>query len=175
MFNSIITEPLPEKALLARYKPEDSSQGYTDCFAVALNQNIELSDYIEAFYTSPVFKLERTILRLVGKSSTNAQAKELAQGNRASFAAWRVEDRTPEQILLCDFMGKTRSWLMTETDPTTQQATLYFGSAVVFPAQTSNQRSNSVKKPLGFSLMSRLHVIYSKVLLNAAYRKLIKP
>jgi hypothetical protein len=60
-----------------------------------------------------LFKLERLLLaRLVSKSSTDAQAGQLACGTLDSFAAWSVEERREDQLLMCDFPGRTRSWLM---------------------------------------------------------------
>jgi hypothetical protein len=39
-------------------------------------------------------------------------AKARHAGELAKFSAWRVEASAPNQLLLCDFMGRTRSWLM---------------------------------------------------------------
>lgn len=182
MFNAISSAPLPEKALLARYKDNQGlmgfqrdrgfqgDRGYTDCFTLVLEQRIHLADFVEAFYTSPLFKIERFILSLIGKPSNNKMAKELALGLRTDFAAWTVEDRNDNQILLCDFMKKTRSWLMVEFSEDQDQSKLYFGSAVVY----KTSKSNEIKPPVGFSLLSRFHVWYSKALLNAAHRRLTK-
>ena len=88
------------------------------------------SRFVEAFYTSRVFKLERLILKwLVDKPSTDAEAKELAAGVRDRFAAWTVKIAT-DQLLMCDYMSATRSWLMVapcerEGLPATR---LHFGS-----------------------------------------------
>jgi len=62
--------------------------------------------FVEAFYATALFKLERWLLRfLVARPSTDAEAHELARGERYSFAAWSVEARTPDQVLLRDFNG----------------------------------------------------------------------
>ena len=85
-----------------------------------------------SFYTTWLFKLERFILRrLVNKPSTDAEAFELARGERASFAAWSVEARVTDQIVMCDFLGRTRSWFMVEAIEGGKATRLYFGSAVV--------------------------------------------
>ena len=53
--------------------------------------------------------------------------RELAQGRRETFAAWQVESRAPDQLLLCDFRGGTRSWLMVIARR--EGTLLHFGSA----------------------------------------------
>ena len=50
---------LPPQALLAGCRAQ---QAYTDCYAMELPRTVSLADYIEAFYTSPLFKLERALL-----------------------------------------------------------------------------------------------------------------
>ena len=89
---SIVSSPLPEAALLRRYLCEGT---YTDCYITEVSASIPLPAYVEAFYTTRVFKLERWILtHLVSKSSNDVDAKRLAHAQSNSFAAWRVEDRT---------------------------------------------------------------------------------
>jgi hypothetical protein len=69
--------------------------------------------YVEAFYTTPLFKVERLLLAwFAARPSTDAEAQRLAAGEIATFAAWSVEAREADQLLLCDFKGRTRSWLM---------------------------------------------------------------
>lgn len=170
MFSLVQVEELPENSLLSRYNKSDETEGYTDCYTIDLKKKISLSNFVEAFYTSPLFKIERSILGLIGRSSNDKKARELALGLREDFAAWTVEDRNENQILLCDFMKKTRSWLMVKFSDKEDQYKLYFGSAVVF--KTSGAKE--VKPPIGFSLLSRFHVFYSKALLTAAYRRLVK-
>jgi len=156
---------LPERALLRKYA---SGGAYTDCYATEVARSVSHAEYVEAFYTTPVFKLERFLLAwLVAKPSTDAQARQLAAGALTSFAAWSVEERSAEQLLLCDFQGRTRSWLMVESAQRGEVATtrLYFGSAVV-PTRS---------KPLGkgtlgltFRALHGFHKLYSRVLLRAA-------
>ena len=107
--------------------------GYADCFVVDVPRAISHAQYVEAFYTSCLFKLERFVLRwLVAKPSTDAEAHALALGKRESFAAWSVEARAPEQLLVCDYQGKTRSWLMVEPgfDNGAPVTRLYFGTGI---------------------------------------------
>ena len=168
MFNTIQKATLPEGALLSRYTTVDGKAGYTDCYCVVIAQDIQLIEYIEAFYGSHLFKIERIILAAIGKSSTNLSIARLARGVTNKFAAWHVEERDDDQILLSDFRQKTRSWLMVETVKGTDQTILYFGSAIV-----AAKGDSKFKKPtFGFTLLSKFHVLYSKALLSAAYRKL---
>lgn len=81
-----------------------------DCYCVEVVGVISLPQYVFAFYTTRIFKLERLILKwFVAKPSNDAQAKQLAMGTITTFAAWSVEGRGHDQILLRDFMGSTRS------------------------------------------------------------------
>lgn len=163
---SIQPSPLPDNALLAIYARDG---GYTDCYAVDVPGTISQEQYITAFYTTAVFKLERMILRFaVSKPSTDTQARQLAAGSTDDFAAWRVEQRNETQLLMCDFTGRTRSWLMTLPLPAQHGGgtRLYFGSAVV-PAHPG-------KAGLGFVFTALLgfHKIYSQTLLQAARKRL---
>lgn len=163
--NPITTPPLPEHALLARYV----GTGYTDCYATDLPGTFSQAEFVAAFYTTWLFKLERAILKwLVAKPSTDDEAAELAQGGRQSFAAWSVEASAPNQLLLCDFLGNTRSWLMVEPRHDGGVTRLYFGSAVV-PRAVADGRPR-----LGFSFRALMgfHRRYSRALLAAARTRL---
>jgi hypothetical protein len=159
--------PLPDNALLSRYRNEDA---YTDCYMIDISMRVSHAQYVNAFYTTFVFKLERFILKwTVSKPSTDAQAKQLADGARDSFAAWTVEARTEDQLLMCDFASRTRSWLMIvplESDGGTR---LYFGSAVV---PIVDFRTGKSTLGLGVRLLLGFHRIYSVVLLYAAKSRL---
>jgi hypothetical protein len=165
--SSIQACELPEGALLRRYVDRG---GYTDCYVTEFARLVHHAEYVAAFYTSAVFKLERLILAwLVAKPSTDAQAQELASGTLMSFAAWDVEAREPDQVLLRDFQGRTRSWLMSAPAPSGQATKLFFGSAVVpIVDRGSGQRR------MGFSYRALLgfHKVYSRVLLRAAVSRL---
>jgi len=123
--------------------------------------------FVEAFYTTWLFKLERLLLRwFVARPSTDAQARELAKGAREDFAAWDVERRDHEQLLMCDMAARTRSWLMTE--PSDAGTRLYFGSAVVpNVGADGTPRMGAV-----FRLLLGFHKLYSRLLLGAAARRL---
>lgn len=158
---SITISELPAAALLRKYSYDGA---YTDCYITEVAASISLPQYVEAFYTTTVFKLERWILtHFVAKPSSDLDAKRIAQAQTDSFAAWSVEARQPDQLLMCDFMRRTRSWFMVE--PMEGGGTrLYFGSAVV-PV-----RSKSGELTLGSTYLKlmRFHKLYSRILLRAA-------
>lgn len=148
---------LPQSALLQTYL---QSNAYTDCYAITIDKRVSLDDYVLAFYTTWLFRIERVILKLVSKPSTDDDARRLVAGKQQHFAAWTVEDRNDNQLLMCDYRGRTRSWFMTE--PIDNGTRLYFGSAVV-PASPHDPDIGA-----GFSLLLGFHKLYSRALLSAA-------
>ncbi|MDP3858818.1 MAG: hypothetical protein Q8Q73_13760 [Stagnimonas sp.] len=161
---SITSCALPEGALLLRYA---GAQGYADCYRTEVPGPVSLAQYVEAFYTSPLFRLERGILKLaVARPSSDAQARQLGEGRIDAFAAWTVEARAPGQLLLCDYQGRTRSWLMVLPLPERTGTRLYFGSAVV-PTPRSVQRGRPAMGWL-FRALLGFHRLYSRLLLGAA-------
>ena len=163
---TIQKSPAPANALLHKYTSMPGA--YTDSYLTEIPTQVSFSDYIFAFYTTPLFKVERLILSLtVRKPSTDTQARELSDAKRDSFAAWTVEARDENQILMCDFAGSTRSWLMTA--PTETGTRLYFGSAVV-----PHRIAKDGKPSLGFFFTALLgfHKVYSVLLLSSARSKL---
>jgi hypothetical protein len=162
----LITKCLvPTDTMLKRYARKGS---YTDCYFTEIPGRVSLPEFIFAFYTTPLFKLERFILKLlVAKPSTDIQARQLADGTIKIFAAWQVEDRSENEILMCDFRGRTRSWLMTVpmntgNDDRTQ---LYFGSAVV---PKRNPKTGELALGLGYQALLGFHKVYSVLLLYAS-------
>ncbi len=154
----------PPHALLRLYSSE-----YTDCYATDIARRVTHADFVFAFYNTRLFRLERIVLSLIGMPSTDADVRELATGRRESFAAWTVERRASDQLLLCDFQGKTRSWLMVE--PRGDGTRLYFGSAVVKrPVKATGERTMSG----GFRALLGFHRRYSRGLLAAAHRALLR-
>ncbi|MEQ9563936.1 MAG: hypothetical protein RLN69_15555 [Woeseiaceae bacterium] len=159
---------LPQEALLRRYSDShDGVRSYTDCFAVRLTEVVSLQQFVQAFYTTPLFRVERTILGLIGRPSSDEQALSLSQGNADSFAAWSVEARSADQLLMCDFRERTRSWFMVADNErsSTTGTQLFFGSAVV-----SADRGRVGKSDMGqgFRLLLGFHRWYSKALLESA-------
>lgn len=164
---TVSASDLPPESLLTRYV---ASGAYADCFLTEVPRRVSHRQFVEAFYTSTVFSLERAILRLASRPSTIAEATQLAAGLRDSFAAWTVEARARDQLLLCDYLGRTRSWLMVEAIEGARPATkLYFGSAVVPKRDKATGRTS-----LGpvFSALLGFHKTYSRVLLSAAASRL---
>jgi hypothetical protein len=161
-------QPLPRGALLEVYR--DMPGAYTDCFSVRVNRKLDVAEFIEAFYTTILFKCERLVLMLIGRGFTDAAVRALARGRTQAFAAWAVEKRTHNQILVCDLVGLTRSWLMVVEAADSEAAThLYFGSAVV---ARSKVRNGNPQPGGGFRLLQPLHAIYAKALLGAAAKRL---
>ena len=167
--SSIQACALPEQALLAKY-----AQGgaYTDCYETEVAGSVSQAEYVEAFYTGAVFKLERLLLSwFASKPSTDAEAKELACGAASHFAVWRVEERSADQLLMSDLSGRTRSWLMAAPGRRgiTTSTRLYFGSAVVPVPDKTSGRSR-----MGFVFRALLgfHRLYSRVLLSTGCSRL---
>lgn len=158
---------LPDDALLRRYYKKGA---YTDCYTTEISAAVTQSQYVFAFYTSPLFKIERVILKIiVARPSNDLQVQELAEGAVETFAAWRVEARSENQLLLADFQGRTRSWLMTEGIDE-RRTRLYFGSAVlpVKMVPVENHREGASTLGTGFNAMLGFHKIYSELLLSSA-------
>lgn len=164
--STINASPMPDGALLARYQRDGA---YADCYATDLEFAITHVQFVTAFYTTWLFKLERLILKwTIARPSSDAQAAALAAGGSDEFAAWRVEARAPDQLLLTDLYGRTRSWLMV-TSLERGGTRLYFGSAVV-----PGKQAPGAKATLGIGVRALLgfHRLYSLALLSAARARL---
>lgn len=147
---------LPAGSLLDGYALQ---QAYVDCFAADVAGTVTLGQLITAFYNSRAFRFERWLLgALLGKTASNTDVTRLASAEVDRFSAWTVEARQDHQILLCDFQGRTRSWLMVR--PIAQGTRVYFGSAVVKPGD-----------PI-FRLLLGFHRSYSRALLKSAVKAL---
>lgn len=166
MFSSITRTDLPDAALLRRF----AGQGeYTDCFAAPIPIEPSLPVFVEAFYTTWLFKTERVILKwLLSLPSTDDEARQVARGTRDSFAAWNVEERSENQLLLIDVHKRTGSWFMVETREAGGR--LLFGSVVFRTAETPAGRNIrwTYRSLLG------LHRLYSRALLSAARSRLLR-
>ncbi len=168
---SVARLPVPRFSLLYPYKERGA---FVDSYCVDVDCPITQSQYIQAFYTTPVFKLERWLLGLVvSKPSTDQQVELLSEAKTPSFSAWVVEVQDHSQLLMCDYTGRTRSWLMVES--VDRGTRLYFGSAVV-PALDSpvDQVSGAkVKTGILFRGIQKFHHVYSMVLLASARSRLL--
>ena len=162
--------PIPTNALLSKYA---DAGAYTDCFATDIAQTVSHAEFVESFYTSRLFKLERLLLRvLLSKPSTDLQARQLAAGELNEFAAWTVEARAEDQLLLCALDGRTRSWLMVSAAEVPGRTRLYFGSAVVPLAKSVNPSTGTSEMGYVFKALLGCHKLYSRALLSATARRL---
>jgi hypothetical protein len=138
---------------------------YTDCYTAEVSSSLSLPEYIFSFYTTPLFKVERLILRFtVSKPSTDLQARQLADGKIHKFAAWHVEGRSKNELLMCDFLERTRSWF--KVIPVGQTRTqLFFGSAI---SSSQHPKTGKLSLGFGFRMLLGFHQIYSMLLLHSA-------
>jgi hypothetical protein len=171
---SVRREAVPDDALLKTYrgavKPERWGS-YADCFAVTVDHEVDLADFVSAFYTSWVFRIEGFILHaLLGVSASERDARALAGGAADRFSAWYVGQRTATQLLMCDRYERTRSWLCV-TPKSGGGTRLLFGSAVA----AKRDRTGVPAMGGGFHLLLRFHILYSQILLHAAKRNLPAP
>ena len=159
MTPAIHARPLPPDSLLARHSaPGD----HTDCYACEVPGEVALAGFVEALYCSRGFLPERLFLYLLGRGASPADARRLARGESEAFAAWRVLARTERELLLEDWLGRTRSWLMAE--PLAGGGTrLCFGSGVMWRGKGDRL----------FRALLPGHAIYSRVLLRAAAGRLV--
>jgi hypothetical protein len=157
---------LPSGALLHLYRERGA---YTDCFVTEIAARVSHEAYVEAFYTTGPFKLERLLLGwFAARPSTDKQAHQLAQWQANQFAAWNVEARVADQLLMCDMAQRTRSWLMcvaAEGGGTR----LYFGSAVV---PVVDRKTGQAKMGGLFRALLGFHKLYSRILLRSAASRL---
>lgn len=160
---------LPRDVLLARY--EDMDRSHTDCYVAECRGHIDLETYIKAFYTGRLFKIERWLIATIVKhKSSDEQLSDLINGRSQKFSAWTLEARTKDQLLMCDYQKRTRSWFMVEHHA--GQTRLYFGSAVV---QTDYLPEKPERiAPLIFKVLMPFHDLYSRLLLGGALRNLRK-
>lgn len=160
---SVHATKLPAGALLEHYS---ASGAYTDCYTATLRGQASLTEFMTAFYTTPIFKLERWLLaRFLRLPSTDQEAQLLSQGKLIRFSAWNVECRESNQAILA--AGRTRSWLMASQFPAGSGTTaLFFGSAIV-PRKCGG---------LGwqFNALLFFHKLYSRLLLASAIRRLAR-
>jgi hypothetical protein len=166
---SIEACPLPDGALLGRYR---ANGAFTDCYVTEVGLPVTNARFVAAFYTTPVFRLERLLLAwALSRPSTAAQAEQLADGQLATFSAWRVEDRREDQLLMSDVKGRTRSWFMVSPDQagTAPRTRLYFGSAVL---PVVNPETGASVMSAGFRALVGFHHLYSQVLLYSTRSRL---
>ena len=160
----IVQAEAPEDALIAPFAAKDVH--YVDAFHTMVSGHVTLQEFIEVFYMTPLFRAERLVLRIAAKRpSTDADVRALAAGETTRFAAWDVEARQADEILLADLSGRTKSWLSVErVDAGTR---LWFGSVVV-PVEVRG----TLKLGPVFDTLLGAHKLYSRLLLSSAARRL---
>lgn len=160
---------VPPDSLLGRHR---AAGAYADCYVTELPLEISHAQFVEAFYTTPLFRLERLLLRvLLSRPASDADARQMAEGQRDAFAAWTVESRAENQIVLA--AGRTRSWLMVDPGPPGAPARtrLLFGSAVL-PRRDRQGRPG--RMGIAFALLLGFHRGYSRALLRSARARLVR-
>jgi hypothetical protein len=166
---TVVPCPLPPAALLLGTQ---AAGAFVDCYTAEVATPVGHAEFVEAFYTTGLFKVERLLIRLFARrATTDDDARALAQGRCDEFAVWSVERRMPDQLLLADRTGRTKSWLMVapqaSAPPTTR---LYFGSALI---PHTNRRTGTPGFGLLFHLLLGFHRRYSVALLRAAAARLV--
>jgi hypothetical protein len=158
---------MPDGALLLHY---GAIGAFTDCYTYDVDSVVSHSDFVYAFYTSPLFKIERFILKwIVAKPSTDADVAALALGTSDVFSAWSVEGRAKDQLLVCDYQRRTRSWLMVLPLDGGAGTRLFFGTAV---ARLRPDGRKDRAFGLAFKLLVGFHKLYARALLRDAVAKL---
>ena len=154
--SKIIQTAPPAGSLIAPFAEKEAH--YVDAFRQDTGEDVRLSDYIAAFYTTPLFRAERAVLRLTARApSSDADATALAAGVSDTFAIWTVEARRDDEILLADRSGRTKSWLHVAPGQ------VWFGSVVVPVARGGTLTLGPV-----FHALLGFHQIYSRLLLRSA-------
>ncbi len=160
---------LPVESLLVGYSGKG---GYADCYTTTVQRTVSHAEFVEAFYTGGIFKVERFLLAVfLSMPSTDAGARQLAAGEVDEFSAWRVEGRAIDQLLMRDVSGRTRSWLMVKREVSGAATRLYFGSAVV---ATRNGSTGQPRLGFPFAPLLGFHKLYSRILLSSATSRLAK-
>jgi hypothetical protein len=165
---TVVSCPLPPSALLLA---SQAAGAFVDCYMTEVAGTVGHAAFVEAFYTTWLFKLERLLLGwLARRPTSDRQAMELATGGRDNFAVWHVEHRRTDQLLLAEETGRTKSWLMTEPQgmpeaaDTAPRTRLYFGSALL---PRTDRQTGQRRFGILFHLLLGFHRAYSKALLRA--------
>lgn len=162
---AVSDRPVPPTSLLARLAAD--RHAFADAYALQLPRRVTLAEFVEAFYTTRLFKLERWLIARTGRPSSDADVRALAQGEDRRMAAWTVEARAGDELLMHEDSGATRSWFKAEVGGS--GTTLWFGSALV------PRRRGPGGEPRFGVLVNALmgfHRAYSRALLKAAARRL---
>ena len=159
---------VPPASLLGRLAAKRGA--FADAYMLQFPRAVSLGEFVEAFYTTRLFKLERWLIARTGRPSSDADVRSLAAGDNRRMAAWTVEAREGDELLMHEDSGATRSWFKAEAGAA--GTTLWFGSAVV-PRRPAGADG---KPRLGrvFHALLGFHRWYSRALLAAAARRLAR-
>ena len=160
----VVNQDIPPGRLIADYA--ERAGHFTDCFSCVVPGKVALADFVTAFYTTPLFRAERFVLRVAARApSTDAQARAVADGQSERFAIWTVETRRGNELMMAERSGRTKSWFKVMAQCSETQ--LLFGTVVV-PV-----RSKSGDLVLGpvFDSLKGAHTFYARALLAAAARR----
>ena len=157
--------PPPADSLLAHLAAERSA--FADAYTLQLPRTVSLAEFVEAFYTTRLFKLERALITLFGRPSSDAMARAVARGEGVRLAVWTIEARRPDELLMHEDSGATRSWFRAEAGAA--GTTLWFGSAVV---PRRREPGGEPRMSWVFHALLGFHRWYSRALLKAAARRL---
>lgn len=162
---AVSDRPVPPASLLGRLAAE--RRAFADAYALRLPRRVTLAEFVEAFYTTRLFKLERWLIARTGRPSSDADVRALARGEDRRMAAWTVEARAGDELLMHEDSGATRSWFKAEAGE--GGTTLWFGSALV-----PRRRGPGGEPRFGWMVNALMgfHRAYSRALLKAAARKL---
>lgn len=171
---SVSREEVSDDSLLRTFRGGSHPERwrtYVDCFCTRVADDVSLSDFVFAFYTSALFRIERWILRVtIGAASIDADARAVATGSAKTFAAWYVGERTADQLLMCDRYESTRSWF--RVVPLNDGGTLLqFGSGI---AARASKNGGGMTISRGFRFLVGFHVVYSRLLLWQASRRVLR-
>jgi len=156
---------VPDHCLMATYR--DTPGCVADNFQATLSRPVTLDAYIAAFFDTPLFRLERLILRLfAGRATTRADVEALAAGRADNFAMWHVVERSATEIMLAVDRSRIRTWLaIVPPEKPGEPTILRFGSAIL-PKSVSASGNGDVG--FLFRALTGFHNLYSRLLLRAA-------
>ncbi|MFT6557059.1 hypothetical protein [Sneathiella sp.] len=160
---------IPDSSYMQVYDKTPGCQ--TDAFCFKVDFSVSLEHFIHAFFDSPIFRLERLLIRILTRKQAGLiQVKKLASGTEKTFAVWQVAKRSNREILMKVGTGPIRSWLAAYPDQE-GRTSLYFGSAVL---PTKGGKNGSQQVGFLFQATAWFHEFYSRLLLQSAAKNLAK-
>jgi hypothetical protein len=163
-----IETPVPPGSLLGRLAAQRGA--FADAYSLPCPRVVPLAEFVEAFYTTRLFKVERMLIGLLGKPGSDAMARAVARGDGQRIAVWTVEAREGDELLMHEDSGATRSWFKVQAGEG-GTTTLWFGSAVV-PRRRGTD--GQPRFSWVFHALIGFHRWYSRALLHAAARRLAR-